>query len=168
MSTRSRSGRAARVSGRGVIDLASERSRREARRARAACPVPLLSPAAVHHAVQDLVGSDPREHFLALLLDGRNRLAAIETVSIGTAQASLVHPREVFRAAIAHTAPPICALILAHTHPSGDPTPSAEDREVTDRLRSAGKMLGIEVLDHVICAESGFVSMRESEGWRDA
>ena len=75
-----------------------------------------------------------------------------------TLTASLVHPREVFRPALREAA---AALILVHNHPSGDPTPSSEDREVTSRLAKAGEILGVRVLDHVIVAESGYCSLRD-------
>ena len=81
----------------------------------------------------------PHERFIALLLDGRHRVLREEVVSQGTLTASLVHPREVFRPALRESA---AALILVHNHPSGDPTPSAEDREVTLRLVRAGELLG--------------------------
>lgn len=99
-----------------------------------------------------------REEFRVLLLDGRHRLLGEESVSRGTLTASLVHPREVFRPALREAA---ASVILAHNHPSGDPTPSLEDREVTRRLGRAGRLLGIPVLDHVVVAEDGFVSLRE-------
>lgn len=101
-----------------------------------------------------------RESFHVLLLDGRHRLLAFENVSVGTLTASLVHPREVFREAIRCAA---AAMLLVHNHPSGDPSPSAEDRDVTRRLRSAGELLGIRVLDHVIVAERGYFSFREMD-----
>jgi DNA repair protein RadC len=100
----------------------------------------------------------PQERFIALLLDGRHRVLREETVSQGTLTASLVHPREVFRSALRESA---AALILVHNHPSGDPTPSAEDREVTRRLVRAGELLGVRVMDHVVVAERGFRSLRE-------
>ncbi|MDH3212709.1 MAG: DNA repair protein RadC [Myxococcales bacterium] len=103
----------------------------------------------------------PHERFLVLLLNGRHRLLRQEVVSQGTLTASLVHPREVFRPALREAA---AALILVHNHPSGDPTPSPEDREVTDRLAKAGEILGVRVLDHVVVAEHGYCSLRE-EGW---
>jgi DNA repair protein RadC len=81
-----------------------------------------------------------------------------EVISQGTLTASLVHPREVFRPALRDAA---AALVLVHNHPSGDPTPSAEDREVTARLAKAGEILGIRVVDHVVVAERGFCSLRE-------
>jgi DNA repair protein RadC len=81
--------------------------------------------------------------------------------SQGTLTASLVHPREVFRPALREAA---AAIILVHNHPSGDPTPSREDREVTERLVHVGEILGIPVLDHVIVAERGYVSLRQDGG----
>ncbi|NNL67660.1 MAG: DNA repair protein RadC [Myxococcales bacterium] len=98
------------------------------------------------------------ERFVVVLLDGRHRVLGEEVVSRGTLTASLVHPREVFRPALRASA---AAVILVHNHPSGDPTPSAEDRSVTARLADAGEILGVRVLDHVVVAERGFVSLRE-------
>ena len=100
-----------------------------------------------------------QERFVVVLLDGRHRVIAEEVISQGTLTASLVHPREVFRPALRACA---AAVILVHNHPSGDPTPSAEDRAVTTRLAEAGEILGVRVLDHVVVAERGFVSLRES------
>ena len=101
-----------------------------------------------------------KEHFLAFYLDARNHLVREETVSIGTLSASLVHPREVFSPAIAHAA---AALIVAHNHPSGDCSPSPEDKDVTRRLQESGALLGIPLLDHLIVAAGGdFYSFRES------
>ena len=97
-----------------------------------------------------------QEEFHVLLLDRRNRLIRDLMVTRGLLDASLVHPREVFRAAISEGA---ASVILVHNHPSGDPTPSAEDRSVTTTLRTAGEALGIPVLDHVILAERGHRSL---------
>jgi DNA repair protein RadC len=101
-----------------------------------------------------------RESFHVLMLDGRHRLIALEEVSVGTLTASLVHPREVFRGAIRHAA---ASILLVHNHPSGDPSPSAEDRAVTERLYGAGELLGISVIDHVIVAAEGYFSFREAD-----
>lgn len=101
------------------------------------------------------------ERFAVILLDGRHRVIRDAVISQGTLTASLVHPREVFRPALREGA---AALVLAHNHPSGDPTPSGEDREVTQRLVKAGELLGIPVLDHVIVAEHGYRSLREDDG----
>ena len=97
-----------------------------------------------------LEGAD-REHFAVLLLNTQNRAVGIHTVTVGTLDASLVHPREVFKAAILASA---ASVILCHNHPSGEPTPSAEDLAVTRQLRAVGELLGIEVIDHVILGES--------------
>ncbi|MBI3565365.1 MAG: DNA repair protein RadC, partial [Elusimicrobia bacterium] len=99
-----------------------------------------------------------KEHFLVLCLNARRQLVHCETVSVGTLSASLVHPREVFSPAIAHAS---AAVVAVHNHPSGDPTPSAEDREVTRRLSRAGELLGIPLADHVVVSETGFFSFRE-------
>ena len=105
------------------------------------------------HAVRE----QPKEHFIALYLDVRDNLIYRETISIGTLTASLVHPREVFAPALEKRA---AGIIVAHNHPSGDPEPSPEDRSATRRLVSAGKLLGIGVLDHVIVTKTGFFSFK--------
>jgi len=99
-----------------------------------------------------------REVFLVLLLDSKHRIIREERVSEGSLTASIVHPREVFQAAISELAG---AIVAIHNHPSGDPTPSAEDFEVTRRLKDAGELLGIQLLDHVILGDGEFVSFRE-------
>jgi DNA repair protein RadC len=104
-------------------------------------------------------GTRPVEHFGVLLLDTKNRVLRTTLVSIGTLDASIVHPREVFRAA---THAGAAALVLFHNHPSGDPTPSQDDVALTKRIVRAGELMGINVLDHVIVAESRFHSLRES------
>lgn len=119
----------------------------------------IRSPADVQRHFQPRIRDRQRESFHALMLDGRHRLVAVDEVSVGTLTASLVHPREVFREAIRHAA---AALLLAHHHPSGDPSPSPEDRAVTTRLVAAGRLLGIRVVDHVIVAERGYFSFREA------
>ncbi len=99
----------------------------------------------------------PQEHVVALLLDVRHRLIRLHPVAVGSLSASLVHPREVFRPAIAAGA---AAMLLAHNHPSGDPEPSAADVELTRRLQDAGELVGIPVVDHLIIATGGVVSLR--------
>ena len=91
-----------------------------------------------------------REHFVVLMLDQKNKVIGIHTVSIGSLTASIVHPREVFKPAILSNA---AALILAHNHPSGQPQPSQEDRTLTVRLVAAGKLLGMAILDHIIIGD---------------
>ena len=99
-----------------------------------------------------VVRDHAREHSLGIYLDSRHRPIAYQIVSIGTADQSLVHPREVFQPGLLCGA---IALLVAHSHPSGDPSPSAEDREVTKRLAEAGKLLGIALLDHVVFTVEG-------------
>ena len=101
-----------------------------------------------------------REIFVVLHLDVRNRIVAHEITSIGSQTASLVHPREVFKSAILKGA---CSIILAHNHPSGDPSPSKDDVDLTHRLVEAGRLIGIDVLDHIIIAPPcRYLSMKES------
>lgn len=103
------------------------------------------------------IRSAGKEHFLAFYLDARNVLIHEETISIGSLNANIVHPREVFRPAIAHAA---AAVIVLHNHPSGDVSPSQEDLKLTTRLVEVGRLLGIEVLDHIIISETNFISFR--------
>ena len=98
-----------------------------------------------------------KEHFIILLLDSRHRVLRASEISIGSLDMSVVHPRETFREAIAASA---AAIILAHNHPSGDPTPSQEDLTLTRRLIEAGKLLGIPVLDHLIVGRSEVLSLQ--------
>jgi DNA repair protein RadC len=111
---------------------------------------------------RDLGGLD-REHFLGIYLDARHRILAVETVSVGTLNASLVHPREVFRPAVGWQA---AAVVVAHNHPSGCARPSGEDLELTRRLSRCGSLLGIELLDHLVVGDDDLVSIREY-GWPD-
>ena len=101
-----------------------------------------------------------RESFSILMLDVRNKVIGYHVVSVGCLTQSLVHPREVFTVAILAKA---CAVVLCHNHPSGDPTPSAEDVAVTRRLRTAGTLLGIEVVDHIVLGDGtgAWVSMAQ-------
>jgi DNA repair protein RadC len=122
---------------------------------------PMRSPLEAVAFMKRVVTDDAREHFVALYLDGRHRPVGHQVVSVGTATASLVHPREVFQPAVLSGA---CAVIVGHNHPSGDPSPSAEDRDVTRRLARAGELLGIRLLDSLVWTRSGrFVSLQESE-----
>lgn len=107
-----------------------------------------------------LLRYEQKEHFLVMLLDVRNRVLAMPTVSIGSLTASVAHPREIFREAIRYSA---ANLILIHNHPSGDPTPSREDIQITKQMMKAGEIMGIPVLDHVIIAGDGFLSLKEAD-----
>jgi DNA repair protein RadC len=99
-----------------------------------------------------------KEHFIALLLSTKNHVIAQAIISVGSLNASIVHPRELFREAISHSA---AAVILVHNHPSGDPTPSQEDICLTKQLIEAGNLLNISVLDHVIIGDGKYVSFKE-------
>ncbi|MGX6442923.1 RadC family protein [Neobacillus sp. K501] len=99
-----------------------------------------------------------QEHFVCLYLNTKNQVLHKQTIFIGSLNASIVHPREVFREALKRSA---ASIICLHNHPSGDPAPSREDIEVTKRLVECGKMLGIELLDHLIIGENKFVSLKE-------
>jgi DNA repair protein RadC len=120
------------------------------------------SPGKVAELVMPRLRFLKQEHFLAIHLNTKNRVLAIETISIGTLDSSLVHPREVFRAAIKNS----CAsLILVHNHPSGEPYPSNEDLNITRRLKESGELLGIPVLDHIIIGGNKYISLREEGLW---
>lgn len=105
--------------------------------------------------LRQVLRDDPREQFVAVYLDSQHRPIAVHRVSTGTVNASHVHPREVFGPALQLAA---TALIVAHNHPSGDPKPSSQDRDITERLREAGDLLGLEVIDHIILGDGWFYS----------
>lgn len=99
-----------------------------------------------------------QEHFVCLYLNTKNQVMHKQTIFIGSLNASIVHPREVYKEALKRSA---ASVICIHNHPSGDPTPSREDIEVTKRLVEVGKIIGIELLDHLIIGENKFVSLKE-------
>ncbi len=99
-----------------------------------------------------------KEHFVCLFLNTKNHVIAQETLSIGSLNASIVHPREVFRAAIQRSS---ASIICVHNHPSGDPAPSPEDIQITRRLFEAGELIGIEILDHIVIGDGRFISLKE-------
>jgi DNA repair protein RadC len=116
----------------------------------------------VARALRPLFKGIDREKFVVALLDAKHSLIAINTVSIGSLTASIVCPREVFRPAVLL---PTAAVVLAHNHPSGDPSPSGEDIELTKRLREVGELLGIRVLDHVILGDGKHYSFADAGPW---
>ncbi|PWW37876.1 MULTISPECIES: JAB domain-containing protein [Paenibacillus] len=107
---------------------------------------------------RQFLGEYDREVFAILCLNAKNEPTAIHTVSTGTLNASLVHPRETFKLAILANS---AAIVACHNHPSGDPNPSPQDIELTERLRDSGCLLGIELLDHIILGNESFISMKE-------
>lgn len=118
----------------------------------------IRGPEDIYALLSDALRQEKREHFVAVLMDTKNKVLKTETISIGTLDSSLVHPREVFRAAIREGA---ACMIVAHNHPSGDPTPSPEDIQVTKRLQEVGKLVGIELLDHIIVGDGDYTSLRQ-------
>lgn len=107
-----------------------------------------------------MIGSNDREEMVAILLDTKHAVLGVHTISIGSLSMSIVHPRETFKQAIVSQAH---AIILGHNHPSGETTPSPEDIELTTRMRQAGTMLGISVIDHIIIGEgSSYFSFLDS------
>jgi len=118
----------------------------------------IKDPQSVVKAIRASIKDKAKEHFKLILLNARNKIIGISTISIGTLNASLVHPREVFKDAISHNA---YSVVLAHNHPSGDPEPSEDDLTITKRFVEAGKILGIEVIDHIIITKNGFISFKE-------
>lgn len=129
-------------------------------------PVRARTPEDIAHLCED-IGQSAQEVFCVVDLNTKNNVIDKRLVTLGLLDASLVHPREVFRGAIANNA---AAVIVAHNHPSGDPTPSAEDIRITRQLVEAGRILSITVLDHIVIGRKdangagtpGFISLRES------
>ena len=108
------------------------------------------------------LGNQKKEMFYVLLLDGKNRKLKDVRISEGSLTSSLVHPREVFNPIIRESA---AAVILIHNHPSGDPTPSQEDLEITRRLREVGEVMGVKVLDHIVVGKGRYVSFVDDGYW---
>lgn len=118
----------------------------------------LSTPRECASVLMTLLQDEPSEVFAILCLTTKHRVIAYHEVSRGTLDSAVVHPREVFKAAILANA---ASVILAHVHPSGDPTPSREDCELTRRLVAAGELLGIDVLDHIIVGDGRYLSFKE-------
>lgn len=117
----------------------------------------IQSPTDVVAVLKDFIGYSDRENFIVMCLDTKNQITAIHTISTGTLNSSLVHPREVFKLAIIKNS---ASIILAHNHPSGNTRPSKQDIEITKRLIESGNILGIEILDHIIIGEY-YTSLKE-------
>ena len=112
---------------------------------------------AANFLMQDMT-SLQQEHFVVLFLNVKNQILHKKTIFVGSLNASIVHPREIFREAVKRSA---ASIICSHNHPSGVPTPSPEDIDVTTRLYEAGKIVGVDLLDHVIIGDHQFISMKE-------
>jgi DNA repair protein RadC len=114
-------------------------------------------PADAAQIAREVIGDCDREHVLAILVDIRHRVLAVHTVAVGSLTSCQVHPRELFKSAILCNA---AAVIVAHNHPSGDLRHSQADIDLTERLKRAGELLGVEVLDHLVVTDSGYASLR--------
>jgi len=120
--------------------------------------ISLISSIEVADFLRQKIGKEKKEHFFILMLDSRNRLIKYMDISIGTLNANLVHPREVFKEVIDNNA---ASIILAHNHPSDDPEPSPDDIAITRRLEEAARIFDIEILDHIIVTRDNYVSLKE-------
>lgn len=118
----------------------------------------IKSPADVYNLLKEKMRYCDREHFKAVFLNTKHHVITVETVSVGSLNSSLVHPRELFKNSIKRSA---AALVLVHNHPSGDPAPSPEDIQITRRLAEAGEIIGIQVIDHIIIGNNSFISLKE-------
>lgn len=118
-----------------------------------------LTPKDVWNELKD-IRDNKKEHFVIFFLDARNQEIKREIVSVGSLNANLVHPREVFEPAVRHLA---AQVILAHNHPAGDLKPSEQDIEITKRLVEAGDVLGIDIVDHIIVTQNGFLSFKQKK-----
>jgi len=120
------------------------------------------SPEDVARLLADHLQGVDREYFVSILLDTKNKVIGITTVSVGILDSSIVHPREVFKPAILCNA---ASLVVGHNHPSGDPSPSVEDTRITKRLHEAGEIIGIDLLDHIVVGDGTeplrWVSLKE-------
>lgn len=118
----------------------------------------VTGPTAAYDICKGVIGDLDREHVVVLYLNQRHKVLGYEVVSIGTASQCFMSPKEVFRGALIHGAQ---AIVIAHNHPSGDPTPSQDDINVTNNIINAGKLLDIRVLDHIVIGDDRHVSIRE-------
>ena len=141
-----------------IIQAAFELSRRSFSIDHDVLPT-VKTPRDVADIVVDIRGRK-KEHFVVLYLNARNQMIHKETVSIGTLNANIVHPREVFQPAIEHSA---ASLVLVHNHPSGDTSPSSDDIHLTERMIRAGEIMGIDVVDHVIVSQRGYISLKDRQ-----
>lgn len=123
---------------------------------------PLRGSGDVYAHYRERLATETREHFYAVLLDNKHRKIKDVSVSLGSLTASIVHPRDVFTPVVRESA---AAVIFVHNHPSGDPTPSREDIEITRRLREVGELMGVRVLDHIVVGKGRYVSFVDDGYW---
>lgn len=120
--------------------------------------IPIVRQEDVYNLVKDELVNSDREMFLSVMLTSKNHLIGVETVSLGSINASIITPRDVFKSAILANA---VSVILCHNHPSGDLTPSKQDIEITKRLVEVGELIGVKVLDHLVVSDKGYRSLRD-------
>ncbi|OFP26751.1 RadC family protein [Staphylococcus sp. HMSC068H08] len=120
----------------------------------------ISSPEDAAEIMRSFIGNSDREHLILICMNSKNEPTHIQTLSIGSINKKVVHPREIFKAAILSNAN---SIMLGHNHPSGDVQPSNEDIEATKRLYDVGKLIGIDVLDHIIFTDDSFTSLKESD-----
>lgn len=118
----------------------------------------ITAPADAYNILNTMIGDDDREHLIVIMLDTKNQVICTHTAAIGTANSAITSAREIIRAALLSGA---VGIVLGHNHPSGDPTPSAEDIRMTKRLQEAAKIIDINLLDHVIIGHNRFASLKE-------
>ena len=123
---------------------------------------PLRGSSDVYAQFRERLAGEVREHFYAVLLDNKHRKIKDVSVSLGSLTASIVHPRDVFAPVVREAA---AAVVFVHNHPSGDPTPSKEDIEITQRLRAVGELMGVRVLDHIVIGKGRYVSFVDDGYW---
>lgn len=122
-------------------------------------PKKIVSPEEAYNAITTITNvEEAQEVFGILILNTKNKIVAMHEISRGSLNASVIHPREVFKPAILHNA---ASIICFHNHPSGDPKPSNEDIEVTNRLIEAGEIIGIRIMDHIVVGDGEYVSLKE-------
>lgn len=129
------------------------------RRRQRKLPPSVKAPKDVYRLMHPRLKDADREHFYALYLSTKNTILSIELISIGSLNASIVHPREILKPAIKVSA---ASIIMVHNHPTGDPTPSREDIEFTRRFAKCGELIGIELLDHIVIGNGRFQSLKEA------
>lgn len=115
-------------------------------------------PKDVFYLLKNELGTKKKEYFKSICLNTRNQIIAIENISVGTINSTLAHPREIFYSAIKNLAN---SIIIVHNHPSGDPSPSSQDIEITKKLKQAGELLGIELIDHIIITKDEYFSFNQ-------
>ena len=121
-------------------------------------PIPIVGQKDAYELVKDELVNSDREVFLSVMLTSKNHLIGVETISIGSVNAAIMSPREVFKGALLANA---VSIIICHNHPSGDLTPSEEDIRMTKHLIKAGELIGVKVLDHLVVSNQGYRSLRD-------